>query len=172
MPTPMSVVQEFPAAPSAVYALLTDRTFLEGRLADCGGEDPQIVAFDVAGDGDARTATITTRSAIPASVLPPMVASMMAGNPVTERTENWRPDGDGYVADFSVTVKGAPASLKGTMTLSPAGSGADASASTLTVQGNAAVPIPLFGGKIEQVIADQIGELLQMEGDYTRGQLA
>jgi hypothetical protein len=159
----MSVVQEFPAAPSEVYALITDRGFLEGRLADCGGEDPEIVSLEV-GDG---TATVTTRSAIPASVLPPMVASMMAGNPVTERTENWRADGDGYSADFSVTVKGAPASLKGTMTLAPAPDG-----STLTVQGNAAVPIPMFGGKIEEVIASQIGELLQMEGDYTRAQLA
>ena len=163
MPTPMSVVQEFPAAPSAVYALLTDRGFLEGRLADCGGVDPEIVSLET-GEG---TATVTTRQAIPASVLPAMVASMMAGNPVTERTENWRTDGDGYVADFSVTVKGAPASLKGTMTLAPSPEG-----STLTVQGNAAVPIPMFGGKIEEVIASQIGELLQLEGDYTRAQLA
>jgi len=159
----MSVVQEFPAAPSAVYALLTDRGFLEGRLADCGGVDPEIVSLET-GEG---TATVTTRQAIPASVLPAMVASMMAGNPVTERTENWRTDGDGYVADFSVTVKGAPASLKGTMTLAPSPEG-----STLTVQGNAAVPIPMFGGKIEEVIASQIGELLQLEGDYTRAQLA
>jgi hypothetical protein len=159
----MSVVQEFPAAPSAVYALLTDRGFLTGRLADCGGVDPEIVSLEV-GEG---TATVTTRQAIPASVLPPMVATMMAGNPVTERTENWRTDGDGYVADFSVTVKGAPASLKGTMTLAPTPTG-----STLAVQGNAAVPIPMFGGKIEEVIASQIGELLQMEGDYTRAQIA
>lgn len=159
----MSVVQDFPAPPAEVYALFTDRSFLEGRLADCGGVDPEIVALDKIDD----SATVTTRQAIPASVLPPMVASMMSGNPVTERTETWKPDGDGYVADFSVTVKGAPASLKGTMTLSPSEGG-----STLTVQGNAAVPIPLFGGKIEQTIADQIGELLQMEGDYTRTTLA
>ncbi len=163
MPTPMSVVQEFPAPPAAVYALLTDREFLTGRLADCGGVDPEIVALQV----DDGTATVTTRQAIPASVLPPMVATLMAGNPVTERTESWHADGDGYIADFSVTVKGAPASLKGTMALAPAPNG-----STLTVQGNAAVPIPMFGGKIEEVIASQIGELLQLEGDYTRGQLA
>jgi hypothetical protein len=159
----MSVVQEFPAPPQQVYALFTDRAFLEGRLADCGGVDPEIDALDTDGD----TATVTTRQAIPADVLPPMVATMMAGNPVTERTEKWRSDGDGYVADFSVTVKGAPASLKGTMTLAPAPAG-----STLTVEGNAAVPIPMFGGKIEEIIASQIGELLQMEGDYTRGRLA
>lgn len=166
MPTPMSVVQEFPAPPSRVYALLTDRAFLEGRLADCGGVDPEIVTLDASD----RSATVTIRQAIPASVLPPMVATLMAGNPVTERTENWRQDGDGYLADFSVNVKGAPASLKGTMTLAPAGDGG--AASTLTVQGNAAVPIPMFGGKIEEVIASQIGELLQMEGDYTRSRLA
>lgn len=170
MPTPMSVVQEFPAPPPAVYALLIDREFLAGRLADCGGVNPEIVTLDVAGENGAQTATVVTRQAIPSDVLPAMVASLMAGNPVTERTENWRQDGDGYLADFSVNVKGAPASLKGTMTLAPAGDGG--AASTLTVQGNAAVPIPMFGGKIEEVIASQIGELLQMEGDYTRSRLA
>ena len=169
MPTPMSVVQEFPAAPSAVYALLIDREFITGRLADCGGVDPEIVSLDVDGDAGAQTATIVTRQSIPSDVLPAMVASMMAGNPVTERTENWKPAGDGYSADFSVTVKGAPASLKGTMTLAPVAG--DTGASTLTVEGNAAVPIPLFGGKIEEIIASQIGELLRMEGDYTRARL-
>lgn len=162
MPTPLTVVQEFPAAPSAVYALMTDRAFLEGRLADCGGENPEILGLEPTDGG----VTVTTQQSIPASVLPPMVASMLAGNPVTQRTEKWTADGDGYVADFSVTVKGAPASLKGTMALTPATGG-----STLTVQANASVPIPMFGGKIEDVIVGQIGELLAMEADYTREQL-
>ena len=170
MPTSMSVVQEFPAPPSAVYALLIDREFLAGRLADCGGVNPEIVSLDVAGENGAQTATVVTRQAIPSDVLPAMVASLMAGNPVTERTETWKPAGDGYSADFSVTVKGAPASLKGTMVLASAAG--NPGSSTLTVEGAAAVPIPLFGGKIEEVIAGQIGELLQMEGDYTRARLA
>jgi hypothetical protein len=95
-----------------------------------------------------------------------MVASMIPGDPATERTEDWKIDGDTYVAEFSVIVKGAPASIKGTMTLSAAGDG-----STLVVKGEAAVPIPLFGSKIEGVIVEQIGKLLASEEVYTQSRI-
>ncbi len=163
MATSLSAVQEFDAPPEKVFALFSDHAFVQGRLEAGGGLDPQVVSLD-AGDG---TLTVVTRQGIPASVLPSMVASMMSGDPVTERTETWRTDGDGYLADFSVVIKGAPASLKGTMTLVPATAG-----STMTIAGQASVPIPLFGGKIESVIVEQVGELLAEEETYTRQALA
>jgi hypothetical protein len=39
------------------------------------------------------------------------------------------------------------------------------------VTGSAAVPIPLFGSKIETVIAEQIGALLATEETYTQSRL-
>lgn len=162
MPTAMSDVQQFEAQPDAVYTLFTDRAFQQERLDDCGGIDPQVVSLEPADGGY----TVVTRQSIPSSLLPSMVASMMSGDPVTERTENWRPDGDGYAADFAVVIKGAPASVKGTMTLTPSDGG-----STFTVTGQAAVPIPMFGPKIETIIAEQISQLLQLEADFTRKKL-
>ena len=163
MATALSAVQQFDAPAERVFGLFSDSAFQHGRLVDGGGLDPELVSLD-AGDG---TLTVVTRQSIPASVLPSMVASMMSGNPVTERTETWRPDGDGYVADFSVVIKGAPASLKGTMALANTGAG-----STLTVNGQAAVPIPMFGGKIEGIIVEQVSGLLAGEETYTRQALA
>ena len=87
-------------------------------------------------------------------------------NPATERTEAWRVDGDGYTADFLVTVKGAPATIKGAMTLFQAGAG-----STLDVNGSATVAIPLFGSKIEGVIVKQLAELLAHEEKFTKSRL-
>lgn len=162
MATRLTVTQSFDAPPAAVFALYGDRSFIEGRLEQSGGIDPQVVSVDSTPDG----LTIVTRQGIPASALPSMVSSMMKDDPVTERTEQWRADGDTYVADFSVSVKGAPASLTGTMTLRPAGAGCE-----LAVVGEAAVPIPIFGGKIEQVIAEQVRGLLEEEQDYTRQRL-
>jgi hypothetical protein len=52
------------------------------------------------------------------------------------------------------------------MTLAPNNAG-----STLVVKGEAAVPIPLFGSKIEGVIAQQIGKLLASEEVYTQSRL-
>lgn len=164
MPTPLSITEEFPGStPQAVYALYTDADFLQSRLDDSGALDPQVISVEPAGAG----VTTVTRQSIPASVLPAMVSSMMSGDPATERTEAWRPDGEGYLADFTLTIKGAPASIKGTMTLAPSESGC-----TLTVQGQASVPIPLFGGKIEQTVVEQVAAVIRVESDYTRNRLA
>ena len=163
MATNLSAVQHYDAPPAQVYALFGQRDFQAGKLAATGGLDPELVTFET----DAGSLTVVTRQSIPADVLPSMVASMMQGNPTIERTESWRAEGDGHVADFGVVIKGAPASLKGTMTRAAEGPG-----SALTIAGQASVPIPLFGGKIESVIVEQVGALLDEEESYTRSALA
>jgi hypothetical protein len=162
VPKPLNVTQQYDAPPIEVFALFNDPDFIAGRLEDSGAPDSEVMTVDSTADG----VKIVTRQSIPASVLPSMVASMVRGDPATERTEDWHFDGEAYVAQFSVIVKGAPATIKGTMTLAPAGAG-----STLVVKGEAAVPIPLFGGKIEAVIAEQIGTLLALEETYTQSRL-
>lgn len=162
MPTPLTVTQQYDAPAWEVFALFNDPDFIAGRLEDSGAPDAEVIGVDSTADG----VKIVTRQSIPASVLPSMVASMLQGDPATERTEDWHVDGDGYKAQFSVIVKGAPASIKGTMTLTPAGE-----SSTLLVKGEAAVPIPLIGAKIEAVIAEQISKLLAFEETYTQSHL-
>jgi len=162
VPTPLKVTQQYDAPAAEVFALFNDPAFIKDRLEDSGALDPEVVRVDSTDDG----VVIVTRQAIPASALPSMVASMIQGDPSTERTEDWKIDGEGYTADFTVTVQGAPASLKGTMSLANAGSG-----STLNVVGAAAVPIPIFGSKIEAVIASQIAELLASEEAYIKSRL-
>jgi hypothetical protein len=163
MSTDVTVTEEYSDTPAAVYALITDADFLQDRMVAGGGIEPKVISVATA-DG---VTTVVTQQSIPADALPSMVSSMLGGDPVTERTEAWRPDGDGYVADFSLTVKGAPASVKGTMTLSAAGAGSE-----FVVNGTATVPIPMFGAKLESVISEQIGAILAAEGEYTRSRLA
>lgn len=163
MPTDLSFTQTYPASPGQVFALFSERSFVDGRLAAAGGPDASVVDLGV----DDMAVTIVTRQSIPSAALPSMVASMMAGDPITERTEKWTSDGDGYRAEFSVIVKGAPASLKGTMTLQPAPAGCE-----LQVIGKATVPIPMFGGKIESVIIEQVESILTAEQAYTTKALA
>lgn len=163
MPTDLTVTEDFPAAAATVFALITDRDFLTERMVAGGGIEPKVLSVETV-DG---VTTVVTQQSIPASVLPAMVASMMGGDPVTERTEAWRADGDGYTADFALVVKGAPAGVKGTMRLAAAGSG-----SALTTAATANVPIPMFGAKLESVISEQIGTVLTTEAAYTRAHLA
>ncbi|MEO5834406.1 MAG: DUF2505 domain-containing protein [Nakamurella sp.] len=163
MPTTFTATQRYPAPATEVYALFSDPGFLQARLDANGGLDPEVVSVDVDGD----SVVIVTRQGIPASALPSVVGSFISGDPSTQRTESWRPAADGYTADLKVTIHGAPASLKGAMTLSddPAGG------SIVTILADAHVPIPMFGGKIEKVIVEQVGELLQREEAFTRGLL-
>lgn len=165
MSTALHAVQTFAAAPDVIFAKYSDRAFLDGRLQAAGGIDPQVTALEATGAGAARALRIVTQQAIPASALPSMVSSLMPGDPLIIRTENWRPASGGYVADFDVLIKGAPASLKGTMTLA---AGPTPASSTVTIDGQASVPIPLFGGKIESVIVEQVDKLLQAEEAYTQ----
>lgn len=167
MPTDLHVVQNYPADPDTVFGRFSDRVFLQGRLEAAGGINPEITSLQTAGDGAARTIVMATSQAIPASVMPPMVASMLPGDPIILRTEKWKVADDGYVADFDVVIKNAPATLTGTMALSPSGTG-----STLTLTGRATVPIPLFGGKLESIIIEQVEKLLTAERNYTEQALA
>lgn len=162
MSTELHHEQKFTAPAADIYALFADRDYLEGRLQAAGGIDPEITELDSTGDG----VKIITRQSIPASVLPSMVASMMPGDPLIVRTENWRAEDAGYLADLDVQIKGAPASLKGTMSLQDDGSG-----STLTTDAKATVPIPMFGGKIEGTIVEQVDKLLTAEEKYTQDRL-
>lgn len=163
MPTPLSVRQDFDVTPAALYARLKDREFVTGRLNASGGLNPEVVSMDVSGED----VTLVTRQAIPASILPSMVSALIPGDPVTERTETWHPDGEGYSATFSVLIKGAPASLKGTMALRPVGTGSE-----LVVDGAANVPIPLFGAKVEKLVAEQVAGVLRREERFIKAQFA
>lgn len=163
MPTKLSVTQHFDATPDTVFALFGDPTFLAARLEANQGLDPEIVTQEV----DGGSVTLVTRQGIPAEVLPSAVAGFIQGDPSTQRTENWTTAADGtHSADWAVTIKGAPANLKGTMKLDAEGTG-----SVLVIEGTATVPIPLFGGKIEKVIVEQVTELLQKEETFTQQHL-
>ena len=163
MPTKLSVTQKFDAAPDRVFQLFGDPEFLASRLVANQGLDPEIVTQE----SSETSATLVTRQGIPADALPSVVSNFIQGDPSTQRTENWTADSEGgYRADWSVTVKGAPANLKGTMLLTPDGEG-----SQIAITGTANVPIPLFGGKIEKVIVEQVSELLQREEKFTQQHL-
>jgi hypothetical protein len=162
LPTKLVVTQRYTASPAKIYSLFCDPDFLTDRLAASGGIDPELVSQEVT----ERGLSFVTRQGVPASALPSIVSSFFSGNPTTQRAESWRSTTDGYAADLAVTILGAPASLKGTITLAPDGTG-----STVSVDAAAAVPVPIFGGKIEKVIVEQITELLRFEETFTQQRL-
>ena len=132
---------EFPADPERVYAMMTDRGYLE---AVC--EASQAITYEVSIDGQ----TTTTRRTLPA----PPAAAKFTGPQLTmvERVEWRQAAADGTrTGAMTMTVPGQPVTLKGDLTLAPGGAGTAA-----TLKGDLKVAVPLLGKKLEEAAAPAV----------------
>lgn len=149
MARPIEHDASFPHPPDVVVGALTDDAFLNARLAELGGKDAALVSHD----GD----RIVLRQGVPVEFLPSVVRRFTGDDLVLDRTENWH----GTSADVQVDVRGLPGSITGTQEVVPDGEG-----SRLTVRARTEVPVPMVGGKIEGVVAEQVSELLRWETEF------
>jgi len=144
-----------------VFKALVDETYLRDRLAVLGGTDAQLVSFD---KSDAKT-SYQLKQGVSAEHLPSVAKSLLGGDLVIHRTEVWT--GAGTTGTVEVTLNGVPGRLDGTIVLSEHQGGTK---STLT--GQVKVSIPLMGGKLETMIAEQVAKLLDKENEFTTEWLA
>ena len=148
-----------PHSAEKVFGAMVDETYLRDRLAAVGGNDAELVTYSTAGD---RT-SYQLRQGVPAEHLPSIAKSLLGGDLVIQRQENWAA-GAGTV---EVTLNGVPGQLKGAFTITGNGSG-----SKTTLTGEVKVSIPLMGGKLEKLIAEQVAVLLDKESEFTSEWLA
>jgi hypothetical protein len=147
----------FPA--DRVYAAMTDPEYLRARLAEIGGPGSALLDHE-AGPESAR---YELRQGLSAQDLPPIVSQIMQGDLAIVRTESLNRDAPGrYSGDVDVTIPHAPATAAGTMTLEDAPGG-----SLFAVHADVTVRVPIFGGKIEDIVADQVSRLLAAETTFT-----
>ena len=132
---------EFAAAPTEVYAMLTDAQYLDEvcRATESSSHD-----VDVTG-----STTKTTRSFPAPEAVARFTGSMLT---VTEQTVWGEATADGQRSgELQMTVQGQPVSMKGRLSLSPAGAG-----SVVELTGDLKVSIPLLGRKLEQSTAPTV----------------
>ncbi|WP_345350315.1 DUF2505 domain-containing protein [Rhodococcus olei] len=154
----------YPHSVARVHAALTSERYWRDRLAEAGGEHSHVDRIDVG----AGTIAVEMTQAIPAEHLPSIVTKIRPGDLTITRTEDWGPLGDDRATGtFTAHVAGMPGDLTGTLTLTAEGTGA-----TVALDGQVQVAIPLIGGKIESVIAEQIDDLLTHEDEFTARWLA
>ncbi|HEY3262208.1 MAG TPA: DUF2505 domain-containing protein [Pseudonocardiaceae bacterium] len=158
---------EFAYPAERVYAALTNEAFLRERLSEIGGRRSELVSF-TADDG---TTTAKMRQSIDAEHLPAMVRRVTSDGVIIDRTETWTApadqDGEGwYAGTVEAKVSGFGGTLRGTTALADA-EGADADGSVLSLDGEVRVDLPLVGGRIEGVVADELGRLLRAEARFT-----
>jgi hypothetical protein len=149
---------QYPA--DEVYAVMVDPEYLRARLRQLGGPGAELVEHRA----DADSARYRLRHGLGAADLPPIVTTLVGGDLVIERTEEiTREDAGRYTGNVSVTVHGTPATAAGVMRLTDR----DGAGSDFAVRADVTVKVPLFGGKIEGVMADQVRTLLAAETAFT-----
>lgn len=146
-------------------AAVLDEAYLRARLERIGGPGAQLVEHTADGDGG----RYRLRHGIDRAALPSVVASLVSGNLVIERTESLRRVSDGHWAgQVDVRVPGTPAAATGTIRVDDGPGGG----CTQEIGADVTVTVPLFGGQIESVIAEQVRTLLEAETAFTEDWLA
>ncbi len=156
---------DYPGAePTAVFALVSDRDF---RAAVC--EATRSIEYDidmtVADDG---SGDITVTRTLPADVAD-FVKAFVGKTITIVQSEQWGPAGpDGSrSADLVISVKGQPATMKGSVTIRPVDGGA-----RQQIDGELVVSVPFFGKRIEPEVAKAIYAAADKEQETGRAWLA
>lgn len=130
---------EFPADPDKVYAMLTDKAFLERVCAET-----HATSHDVIVDGD----SVKTSRELPA----PDAARPFTGATLTVVEDvTWSDTGNGRTGTVTMKVPGQPVNFTGKYELAAGGAG-----TVLTLTGVLKVNVPLLGKKLEQDAAPAV----------------
>jgi hypothetical protein len=147
----------FPA--EKVDATMTDPEYLRARLRRIGGPGSDLLDHEASPE----SARYELKQGLAEKDLPPVVSKVMNGNLAIVRTETLNRTAPGsYTGDVDVAIPGAPASAAGTMRLADASDG-----SLFEVHADVTVRVPLIGGKIEEIVAEQVRRLLEAETAFT-----
>jgi hypothetical protein len=142
-----------------VFAAITDEEYLQARLREIGGPGSALLDHEASPEA----ARYELRQGLSEKDLPPIVGKVMNGDLAIVRTETLNRVQPGrYSGDVDVAIPGAPASASGTMALAEDGDG-----SLFEVHADVTVRVPLIGGKIEEIVADQVRRLLEAETQFT-----
>jgi hypothetical protein len=147
-----------------VYALISDPGFIERKYVALGGRDVAVDRSET--DGGCEVVTKRTMDI----ELPGFAKKVLTPSQTAIQTENWAAaDASGVrVCTYQVEVQGVPSRVAGQHSLrAAAGGGTDH-----VIEIDAKVSIPLIGGRLEKLAADQGRDDIEAQFTYTDQELA
>lgn len=151
--------QDSAADVDTVFRTLTDPSWAE-RKAERFGDDSRIVRREQTAGGGV---TVVVSRELPAGV-PGFLQRFLPRDGRVVETHAWGPDEAGSRrGTWQADIAGAPASLGGTMSLTPTATG-----SRYLIEGVVEVKVPVVGGKAEGFIAQMTEKLAGKEADLLR----
>jgi hypothetical protein len=154
------MVAQYDGSVEQIHEAFGDERYWLERLAQSGADQ---VSLDSITSGAEGVLDVITTQTLRADRLPGVVTQFHRGDLSFVREEAWTPVTDGCsTAIVKGSIPGAPATLSGSVELSPAGTG-----SLLKFTATVEVRIPLVGGKVENFIGSQLKDLLIAEQNFT-----
>ncbi len=148
-----------PQPAAAMFAAMGDADCLRARLAALGGPNAALLEHKADADG----ARFRVQHSLDPSDIPQAVRGFLPSDFVIHRLEVWRRANEGlYTGTADVDVPGTPASATGQMGLRDSANGSE-----LRISTDVSVNVPLFGGRIEGSVGEQILKLLDLETEFT-----
>jgi hypothetical protein len=152
MSTTCDIALDYPAGTDLVWTMWLDDAFLEAK-----GSNTAESAHSIAVDGATTTLTITR---LIVDGIPPIAKTFLGDTIALQEVQEWgEPDQAGVRrAHVDLTVKNAPATVTGSITLSPTKSG-----TRVAIHFDIKVAVPLFGATAESVIKSQLENFIGAE---------
>jgi Protein of unknown function (DUF2505) len=140
----------YDASPAEVFEMLADRDFREKV-----GEALDVVSADISLDRDSDGFTLTNDQVQRTEGLPSFAKRIAGDTTRVIQTEEWSSPTGGTLR---IDAPGKPTSMSGTIELVPDGSG-----TVEVVELEIKAKVPLIGGKLEGLMADQVREGMDTE---------
>lgn len=158
------IEHDYAADVETVYALISDPGFIERKYIALGGRD---VAVDRSETDDGGCEVVTKRTIT--VELPGFAKKVLTPSQTAIQTEKWAAataSGE-RVCTYTVEAQGTPSKIQGTHRLTPTSSGCHH-----TIDIDAKVSVPLIGGRLEKLAAEQGRDDIGRQFDYTDDELA
>ena len=149
----------YDAAPSEVFAMLADPAFRE-KVSESLGVVSHDVTLTPTGDGFVLVNDQVQRT----EGLPSFAKKFTGDTTRAIQREEWADQSGGTLV---VEAPGKPSDIRGSITLEPTGAG-----TTEVVELDVRVKVPLLGGRLEGLLADQLRQGIDTEHQVGRAWLA
>ena len=152
MSTSVDIALDYPANPDVVWTMWLDDAFLHAKGSNTADSSHSIE--------HSGTETVLTITRLIVDGIPPIAKTFLGDTITLQETQRWSaPDTSGIRrSTVDLTVKNAPATVTGSIALSPTASGTH-----VAIHFDIKVAVPLFGGMAETVIKEQLEKFITAE---------
>ncbi len=156
MAATFSLDHAYPLKPADLLATLSDTDYVEQKMVAIGFDE-------VSASHDGAQLEIHRSTEPP---LPGFAAKVLGGKQRIVEVQEWTA-GDVPHGTFRAKADGTPVTITGTFVIEPDGDG-----SVLRIRGQVEAKVPLVGGRIAGLVADQTAKTLDAEYAFTRTWIA